>query len=35
MTNFGLWPLTKGYSSDYLDNFDPRVTNEFATAAFR
>ncbi len=35
MTNFGLWPLTKGFSTDYLDDFDPRVTNEFSTAAFR
>lgn len=62
MTSFGLWPLSKGYSKDYLTNFDPRwnpddlffcwstevsltivhpffilqrVTNEFATAAFR
>lgn len=35
MTTFGLWPLTKGYSRDYLSVFDPRVTNEFATAAFR
>jgi hypothetical protein len=35
MSNFGLWPLTKGYSTDYLDNFDPRITNEFSTAAFR
>ena len=24
-----------GYSLQYLDSFDPRVTNEFATAAFR
>ena len=35
MTSFGLLPLSKGYSSDYLDTFDPRVTNEFSTAAFR
>ena len=35
MTSFGLWPLSKGYSNQYIDSFDPRVTNEFATAAFR
>ena len=35
MTSFGLWPLTKGFSTDYRDDFDPRITNEFATAAFR
>ena len=35
MTTYGLWPLSKGYSVQYLDSFDPRITNEFATAAFR
>jgi len=35
MSTFGLWPLSSGYSNAYLDSFDPRVTNEFATAAFR
>ena len=35
MTKFGLWPMTRGYSSNYLDTFEPSVTNEFATAAFR
>ena len=35
ITKFGLRPRTTGYSSSYLDSFDPRVTNEFATAAFR
>ena len=35
MSEFGLWPLTSGYSDLYSDSFDPRVTNEFATAAFR
>ena len=35
MNAFGLRPLTKGYSKSYIQNFDPRVTNEFATAAFR
>ena len=35
ITAFGLRPRTTGYSSSYLDSFDPRVTNEFATAAFR
>ena len=32
---FGLRPRSTGYSSSYLDSFDPRVTNEFAAAAFR
>ena len=31
----GLWPLSKGYSDAYMDTFDPRITNEFAAAAFR
>ena len=35
MDQFRLWPLSKGYSDVYLDTFDPRVTNEFAAAAFR
>ena len=35
MDSFGLWPLSKGYSTEYRDNFDPRITNEFAAAAFR
>ena len=35
MDIFGLWPLSKGYSTSYMDHFDPRITNEFATAAFR
>lgn len=35
MTSFGLWPLSKGYSDTYRDDFDPRITNEFATAGFR
>ena len=35
MDAFHLWPLSKGYSNVYLDSFDPRVTNEFAAAAFR
>lgn len=30
-----LWPLTKGLSQDYRDDFDPRITNEFASTAFR
>ena len=28
-------PLSNGHSSDYDETLDPRVTNEFATAAFR
>ena len=35
MASYGLVPLAAGFSSDYLDSFDPRITNEFATAAFR
>ena len=35
MSSFGLFPLTSGHSDLYLDSFDPRVSNEFATAAFR
>ena len=36
MDKFRLWPLSKGYSEVYFDKlFDPRVTNEFASAAFR
>ena len=35
MTTYGLWPLSKGFSANYMDTFDPRITNEFATAAFR
>eukprot|EP00095_Tigriopus_kingsejongensis_P000560 maker-scaffold776_size99073-snap-gene-0.17 protein:Tk00560 transcript:maker-scaffold776_size99073-snap-gene-0.17-mRNA-1 annotation:"hypothetical protein DAPPUDRAFT_312923" len=35
MDQFGLWPLSKGFSTTYMDSFDPRITNEFATAAFR
>ena len=33
--NFNLLPLTKGYSNVYRDDFDPRVSNAFAAAAFR
>ena len=35
MDKFHLWPLSKGHSKAYIDTFDPRVTNEFAAAAFR
>jgi len=35
MKLFGLFPLTSGHSFDYDDSFDPRINNEFATAAFR
>ena len=35
MDDFGLWPLSKGYSQGYMNTFDPRITTEFATAAFR
>ncbi len=35
MRQFGLFPLTRGFSDDYRTDFDPRITNAFATAAFR
>jgi len=35
MRLFGLFPLSSGHSFDYDDNFDPRINNEFAAAAFR
>jgi len=35
MKTFGLNPLSSGHSADYDDSFDPRINNEFATAAFR
>jgi len=35
MRSYGLFPLSSGYNFDYADNFDPRINNEFATAAFR
>ena len=35
MNTYGLFPLSTGYTTDYDTSFDPRITNEFATAAFR
>merc|ERR1719244_1936159 len=36
MNLYGLFPLSgDSYSRDYDTSFDPRITNEFATAAFR
>jgi len=35
LDNFGLSPLTKGFSDTYRSDFDPRVTNAFQAAAFR
>jgi len=35
MNLYGLFPLSSGYSNDYDTSFDPRITNEFSTAAFR
>jgi len=35
MRSYGLFPLNSGFSFDYAQNFDPRINNEFATAAFR
>jgi len=35
MNQYGLFPLSSGFSNDYDTSFDPRITNEFSTAAFR
>ena len=35
MKSFGLFPLTQGHSNNYISDFDPRITNAFATAGFR
>jgi len=35
MNLYGLFPLSSGFSTDYDTTFDPRITNEFSTAAFR
>ena len=35
MNLFGLYPLSTGFSQDYDQHIDPRITNEFSTAAFR
>ena len=35
MARYGLYPIDKGFSKQYQNDFDPRVTNAFATAAFR
>ena len=35
MQTFGLQLLTEGFSNDYRNDIDPRITNEFATAGFR
>ena len=35
MKSFGLFPLTEGFSNNYRNDFDPRITNAFATAGFR
>ena len=35
MKLYGLFPLSSGHSFNYDDNFDPRINNEFAAAAFR
>ena len=35
MTTFDLFPQTSGYSDSYNERLDPRITNEFASAAFR
>ena len=35
MIKFNLFPRTNGYTQSYNENIDPRINNEFATAAFR
>ena len=35
MQTFGLQLLTEGFSNDYRNDIDPRITNEFATAGLR
>ena len=39
MNNFGITPISAGHSESYLISkdfeFDPRIANEFATAAYR
>ena len=35
MNRYGLFPLTQGFSTAYRTDFDPRITNAFAAAAFR
>jgi len=37
MKSYGLFPLNadSDFSSDYSENFDPRINNEFAAAAYR
>ena len=35
MNQFGLYPLNSGFSDDYDSSIDPRITNEFSSAAFR
>jgi len=35
MTTFDLFPQTSGYTNTYNERLDPRINNEFATAAFR
>lgn len=35
MKKFNLFPLKSGYSNLYKSEIDPRISNEFASAAFR
>ena len=35
MNSSGLFPRESGFSVDFSDDFDPRINNEFAAAAFR
>ena len=35
MFEFGIHPLSEGYSNSYNPTLDPRITNAFAAAAFR
>ena len=35
MKSYGLFPRESGFSTDYNNDFDTRINNEFAGAAFR
>ena len=35
MADYGINPLSEGFSNSYNPTLDPRITNAFAAAAFR